>query len=294
MVFGARIASLEDRIANEPKDRWLASLGASVSSLSSPNASLVRELPFSVYRNGQPRNPLEALPHAALVTSSSATNYVATPYFGGLPALGLGPTGSEWINNQNMVFVSATPSSGYPSEQSRRHLALGSVAEGYAMYVVPTLKSLVSEEFDRLRASEAFHQAHRARRALPSHLAVAISERLIELTEIAISEQPDVALPSPESYRTLTSFLAANPSNIAPQLSVDEDGFVWARWRKSHSCYATLRCYPDGIINFTLVSADPKRPNTVLPVYGSATIGSTKAHIDAQPGLAWIFGIEVV
>jgi hypothetical protein len=144
------------------------------------------------------------------------------------------------------------------------------------------------EELDSTLSSQAAREADRALQQLSGELGRTVSNRLHELIALAQEEDSPGSLPSPQSFRALVDFLDQNRTFLKPGITLDDEGIVWAEWRRSGDCLATLRFQADGTIRWVMATPAPLRSSGRVTWRGDGGAEEVRAAIDARPALSWI------
>jgi hypothetical protein len=141
---------------------------------------------------------------------------------------------------------------------------------------------------DEELTTEAAREADRALEQLSAELGHAVSDRLHELIALARENESPETLPSPQSFRSLVDFLVRNREIRKPGLALDDEGILWAEWRRGPDCFAALRFLADGNIRWTIVTPAPMRKSGRVTWHGDGGADDVRSAIDARRALAWI------
>jgi hypothetical protein len=101
-----------------------------------------------------------------------------------------------------------------------------------------------------------------------------LAERLHALLEISREEQPDQAPPALASVMDVMTFLADHPELAYPSVVLTQEGNVRIQWRRTKGEHFAVEFVGDGDIRFVIFAPDPKRPDKIARVSGSARVDS--------------------
>jgi hypothetical protein len=144
--------------------------------------------------------------------------------------------------------------------------------------------STVDESLSR----DAKAEADRALEQLSGDLGKLVSSRLHQLIDLALEEGSPASLPSAQSFRALVDFFVQNRTLRKPGLTLDDEGLVWAEWRKSPDCLVALRFLADGTIRWVIISPAPLRRSGRVVWRGDGGAEDVRSAIDARPAVHWI------
>jgi hypothetical protein len=151
--------------------------------------------------------------------------------------------------------------------------------------LLPSAFSAVDESLAR----DAKAEADRALEQLSGDLGKSVSSRLHQLIGLALEDGSPASLPSAQSFRALVDFFVQNRTLRKPALTLDDEGLVWAEWRKSPDCLVALRFLADGTIRWVISSPAPLRRSGRVVWRGDGGAEDVRSAIDARPAVHWIF-----
>lgn len=114
-----------------------------------------------------------------------------------------------------------------------------------------------------------------------------LSARINELMEAAKDEEPQQAPVSPQSLRSFFGFMKMMGSDVAaPSLSIDTEGNLWARWRRSAALYLVIKFPSVGDFHWAMAFPDSLSEQARSLSSGTAS-GQTLAKLIAtNPSIA--------
>jgi hypothetical protein len=159
-------------------------------------------------------------------------------------------------------------------------------------WAAPRLSGLLPSAFsavDESLSRDAKAEADRALEQLSGDLGKLVSARLHQLIGLALEEGSPASSPSAQSFRALVDFFVQNRTLRKPALTLDDEGLVWAEWRKSPDCLVALRFLADGTIRWVISSPAPLRRSGRVVWRGDGGAEDVRSAIDARPAVHWIF-----
>ncbi len=109
-----------------------------------------------------------------------------------------------------------------------------------------------------------------------------LAERICDLYQMAIEEDPESGGISGDSLNNFTKFMNSSKLKMLPSISLTEDNNIYASWKKGTGHVFSICFLPTGDVQFVVFIPNSQDPGKKTRVSGSTTIESLMQTVESN------------